>query len=387
MHVMERKMQDKPYPQRRRTPSFSSSLLDAIYRSIDESKSNLDEDPQLGFFNQTTHNSKHNNNLSYKFNYNHGVYVNKEKLNHHRAVMIEDWMEKQSSKSSQFINSTTSSSSESSYGAVFSSSETDTTHKPRHQKRNSEKNQQKQKPQREGGFARTKLGALKIYGELNQKVKQPISPGSRIASFLSSIFNSAGNVKKAKKMCYVGAVEDASFENKYSKSSSSPCFSSSASSFSRRSCMSKTPGKCSNNGVKRSVRFYPVSVILGEEDSHPSLLPLSSSVRKMTRSSSIKEVKKNSKENGAEAAARGFIKGYQNSDKGGKFGFIGFHGNGEDECNEEDDDDEDALSYSSSDLFELDHLIGAAGRYQEELPVYETTNLETNMAIANGLRL
>ncbi|XP_061361696.1 protein BIG GRAIN 1-like A [Gastrolobium bilobum] len=395
MHRRERSMREGSCPQRRRTPSFSSTLLDTIYRSIDESKTDLDEDQQLGLYNQTTHTSQH----SY-LNHNHGVYSEKggkKRMNLRRAVMIEDWMEKQSSNSSQFFNSS-SSSSECSSGGVFSSSETDSTFKKqvsrpkieRPQKhmnkdhRNSEK-QEQQKPQREGGFTRNKLRALKIYGELNQKVKQPISPGSRIASFLSSIF-SYENVKKAK-MCYVGAVEDVSFEHK----SKSPCFSSSASSFSRRSCMSKTPSsdkKKSTNGVKRSVRFYPVSIILGEDseqpscykyiyESEPSLLPLSSSVRKITRNSSIKELKNTVlvKENGAEAAARDFIKGYRNSGKG-EFDFRGFY----------EDDEDDALSYSSSDLFELDHLIGAA-RYQEELPVYETTNLETNKAIAKGLHL
>ncbi|KAK7281259.1 hypothetical protein RIF29_09073 [Crotalaria pallida] len=369
---MERKMHyhNKPYPQRRRTPSFSSTLLDTIYHSIDESKSNLHNDSQKGHFNQTTHNSKHTTNFSHNFNYNQvEKSVRKEKMNLHRAIMIEDWMEMKSSRSSNFMNSTTSSSSES----MFSSSETDTTHKPRQH--------QKQRPQREGSFARTtKLRALKIYGELNQKVKQPISPGSKIATFISSIFhNSSGNVKKAQKMCYVGAIEDINFEHKYSisKSSSSPCFSSSASSFSRRSCMAKTPaGKSRNDGVKRCVRFS-----LGEEDSHASnLFPLPSNIRNMTRCSSIKEVKKkNSKENCVEEAS--CCKGSSS-----KFGLRGFYCNGENKC-DEDDDDDDALSYSSSDLFELDHLIGAAGRYQEELPVYETTNLETNKAIANGFRL
>ncbi|KAI4344576.1 hypothetical protein L6164_011784 [Bauhinia variegata] len=313
--------------------------------------------------------------------------------------MIEDWMEKQSSQCSTLFNSTSSSSECSSVGGVFSSSETETSCKfrsgPKSERTkkyhiNTDKHQQQKQPQHEGGFARTKLRALKIYSELNQKVKQPISPGSRIACFLSSIFNS-GNVKKAK-MCYVGAAEDVSFEHK----SKSPCFSSSASSYSRRSCMSKTPssakGKSSNvNGVKRSVRFYPVSVILGE-DSHPSgykyvyendpsLMPLPS-VRKITRSSSIKDLKNSvtSKENGGEAAARGFLKGYQNPSKG-KFDYGGLFDNIE----EDDDDEVDAESCSSSDLFELDHLIGT-GRYQQELPVYETTNLETNKAIANGLR-
>ncbi|KAJ1402506.1 hypothetical protein SESBI_27913, partial [Sesbania bispinosa] len=212
-------------------------------------KYTIDEDQQQGLYNNQTTHTKQNHDV-------HSEKGGRERMNLRRAVMLEDWMEKQSSQSSQLLNSS-SSSSECSSGGVFSSSETETTSKKqrsrpkcersrKHDHRNSER-QQQQKPQREGGFARTKLRALKIYGELNQKVKHPISPVSRIASFLSSIFNSE-NVKKAK-MCYVGAVEDVSFEHK----SKSPCFSSSASSFSRRSCMSKTPSSArgnSNNGVK-----------------------------------------------------------------------------------------------------------------------------------------
>ncbi|BAU02164.1 hypothetical protein VIGAN_11161000 [Vigna angularis var. angularis] len=46
----------------------------------------------------------------------------------------------------------------------------------------------------------------------------------------------------------------------------------------------------------------------------------------------------------------------------------------------------DAANYSSSDLFELDHLsVMGNNRYREELPVYETTHVNTNRAIANGL--
>ena len=77
--------------------------------------------------------------------------------------------------------------------------------------------------------------------------------------------------------------------------------------------------------------------------------------------------------------------GFEANRKSGtkKFDFGGFYDN-EDE--DDEDDDDDIQSCSSSDLFELDHLVGAR-RYQEELPVYETTNLETNKAIANGLCL
>lgn len=344
MHSREKSL----FPQRRRTPSFSSILLDTIDHSIDEDE-NQKPCP-----------------------YKNGI--EKKSMNLRQAVMIEDWMEK---------NYTSTSSSECSSAGIFSSSETDSSYNKQRSKThkhmnlihhiNSEKQQQQQQQNKkkqqgwEDGFTRTKLRALKIYGELNQKVKQPISPGSKIATFLSSIFNSH-NVKKAK-MCYVGAVEDVSFDHK----SKSPCFSSSVSSFSRRSCMSKTPSK-SNNGVKRTVRFYPVSVILGE-DSEQQQQQKPSTVRKSTRNS-VKEVKKinnvvvGDKEKGG--------------DKSG-FDFRRFCDNGEDDY-EDDEDDNDAGSYSSSDLFELDHLIGD-GRFREELPVYETTNLETNKAIANGLCL
>ncbi|KAK7303986.1 hypothetical protein RJT34_14949 [Clitoria ternatea] len=365
---MERSIREESiYPQRKRTPSFSSTLLDAIYHSIHESKSNLDDERQLGQFPTSP---KQNNNIFNYNNYNPETEhksCNKMKMNLHRAVMIEDWIENQSSHNSSksSFSCCSSHSSSSSSGAMFSSLETGRTHKP---KPKTEK-QQLQKPKREGGFARTKLRALKIYGEsLNRKVKQPISPGSRIATFLGYIFNSAGNVKKPK-MCDVGAVEDVTLEH----TSKSPCISSSESSISRRSCMSKT-NKPSNGTNKRTVRFYPVSVIHRyTHENDPSLLPLPSSVRKMTRACSVKEGKKTSvvKENGK------FIKGYQNSSN--KFGFRGFY-------DDDSDDDDDNVSYSSSDLFELDHLL-VGGRYQEELPVYETTNLETNKAIANGLHL
>ncbi|KAL5065819.1 hypothetical protein RYX36_027556 [Vicia faba] len=350
MHSREKSLY--PHPQRRRTPSFSSILLDTIDLSIDEVE------------NQQT------------CLYKNGI--EKQRMNLRQAVMIEDWMEK---------NYTSTSSSECSSGGIFSSSETDSSYNRQRSKTqkhmnlihciNSEKQQQQNKKTKnkkekkkkqqgwEDGFTRTKLRALKIYGELNQKVKQPISPGSKIATFLSSIFNSH-NVKKAK-MCYVGAVEDVSFDHK----SKSPCFSSSVSSFSRRSCMSKTTPSKSNNGVKRTVRFYPVSVILGED---PEQQQQPSTVRKSTRNSvevkKINNVVVGDKEKGG--------------DKSG-FDFRRFCDNGEDD-DDDDDDDNDAESYSSSDLFELDHLIGG-GRFREELPVYETTNLETNKAIANGLCL
>lgn len=384
------KWEKETNPRRRRTQSFSSSLLDAIYRSIDESKA--DDNQEQGEEEAKSYIRDRAMNMKKKQK------EQKERTNLRRAIMIESWIEKQSVQSSTLSNSASSSSAESSSGAMWSSSETESTQKQRSfktkpfrcttsglssqsekkmtltqfEQRSSDKNQPKKmtttKPEN-NGFSKTKLKALKIYGEL-KKVKQPISPGGRIASFINSIFNS-GNVKKAK-MCYVGAVEDVTSET----ITKSAC--SSASNFSR-SCLSKTTSSRAKhstiNGAKRSVRFYPVNMILGEDkcvyEEDPSLMPLSS-IRGYVRSSSSKEEEPR-KDKGVERETRAFLRGFCDV-------------NGEADDEEEEEDDDGAKSYSSSDLFELDHLVGI-GRYREELPVYETTSLKTNQAIANGLIL
>ncbi|KAL0015033.1 hypothetical protein SO802_002102 [Lithocarpus litseifolius] len=369
MYRREKTLREDTFPQSRRTPSFSSTLLDSIYRSIDES------DPNQPHFNDSTTFKKQSNSSSKRATW--VVEQEKEVLNLRRTVMIEDWMEKQSIHSSVLLNSASSSSESSSGTAVFSSSETESTYKhkakPKLQSSKKQMNtdyrslEKQSKPKiTEGGLTKTKSKALKIYGEL-KKVKQPISPGGRIASFLNSIFNS-DNVKKAK-MCYVGAAKDVNLEPNKSKSACS----SSASSYSR-SCLSKNPASRPklSNGIKRSVRFYPFGVIVGEDsqpcghkciyEEDPSLMPIPA-LRKISNTCSVKE--------GTTTTSA--------------FHLRGFHGN-ERVIDDDDDEDEDAESYSSSDLFELDHLVGI-GRYREELPVYETTSLVTNHAIANGFIL
>ncbi|XP_050382426.1 protein BIG GRAIN 1-like C isoform X2 [Argentina anserina] len=316
---------------RRRNPSFSSSLLDSIYRSIDESNCG---EGDVGFVRESR---KQSSSVSKREEAKGG---GGGKTNLRRAMMIENWVERQSVHSSMFTNSA-SSSSESSSGAAFSSSDqTESSYKRRSKQspvvlsvrsENMEKAKSQSGSGGGGGFTKTKLRALKIYGEL-KKAKQPISPGGKIASFINSIFNS-GNVKKAK-MCYVGAVEDVSTSEHVNKSTKS------------------------SNGNKRSVRFYPISVILGEDDSNisshkcvyeqdPSLMP-KPTFQKYARTS-------------GQSFRRSF-------------------------CEDVDDDESEAESYSSSDLFELNQPVGI-GRYTEELPVYETTNFRTNQAIAKGLIL
>lgn len=60
------------------------------------------------------------------------------------------------------------------------------------------------------------------------------------------------------------------------------------------------------------------------------------------------------------------------------------------EDEDEDEDDDDEVSCGSSDLFELENFLEIGmdvDRYGEELPVYETTHVDTNRAIANGFIL
>ncbi|XP_042510141.1 protein BIG GRAIN 1-like A [Macadamia integrifolia] len=438
MERWEKPLREDRYRHARANPSFSSTLLDVIYRSIDEGEDPREE--ELILYRETMR-KKQSSCVR-----GSSVLPEEEMANLRRACLIEQWMEKKVSekvvvrrkssapdfdfkppkrgndRNSLLLNST-SSSSDSSCGGGFSSSETESVYgarsrssglkpvrtvvpvrsekPPRHEQQQRQFNdfdahfQQRsnsvpqQKPKHESGFTKTKSRALKIYGDL-KKVKQPISPGGRLSSFLNSLFT-AGNQKKAKissSTSSVGGIDD---ERKSKSAQASTC--SSASSFSR-SCLSKTPssrGKLSN-GMKRSVRFYPVSVIVDEDCrpcGHKSLyeddpnLKAIKTVRKIGEAPLHNEELQfhlREKNRRVEEAARDLLKGYQ---KKCDFNMRDLH-----EDVDDDEDDDDAASYSSSDLFELDNLAAIGiERYHEELPVYETTHLHTNRAIANGLIL
>lgn len=189
----------------------------------------------------------------------------------------------------------------------------------------------------------------------------PASPGARLASFLNALFTSAGSPRKPKipipAAASVAAAAGGGGEDSACSSSTSSC---------RRSCLSKTPPAADQRRAsgadagKRSVRFYPVSVIV-DEDSQPcghkrlqddagnTAAPVAARVEELLRAA------------GAGAGA-------------------------EAEVEAEDEGDGDG-SESSSDLFELENLtvMMRGGRFRNELPVYETTDPHTNRAIAQGL--
>ncbi|GLT49707.1 hypothetical protein SLA2020_232460 [Shorea laevis] len=355
---------------RKENPSFSATLLDAIYRSIDEPSGGKGE-KEVIFYRETMRKK-----------------VSSEKAAAGRRKSMADF--------DAGILNLSSSSSDSSSGGGFSSSESDsfygvksrsssytagyTAQRPKPirtsvsgwNERYVPPQFETQKPKHEGGLNRTKSKALKIYSDL-KKVKQPTSPGGRLASFLNSLFTT-GNAKKAK-------ISSSVYEEGKTPSSST-C--SSASSFSR-SCLSKTPSS-RGNGAKRSVRFWPVSTIV-DEDCRPcgekSLHETEQSTVTTSRNRDL-ELRIMEENRRVVEAAKDLLKNYQKKKE--EFDMRKLSNNVNEGESSDEEDEDDAASYASSDLFELDNLsVIGVERYHEELPVYETTHLDTNRAIANGL--
>ncbi|KAJ0090534.1 hypothetical protein Patl1_13805 [Pistacia atlantica] len=401
MYNWERTLRENRYRQEKKNtnPSFSSSLLDEIYRST-STDDGTTKSPDMKFYRETMQKKQSKN------RFKSDRTIQEEQMSSlRRACLIEKWMEKKgnekaSNKQRQFLTeyerkshqdhdhdqdvlffSSTSSSSDSSSGG-FSSSDTDSLYGSRTRSScfvrpkpvrtgipaQPEKTKKTERalfyhtPKFEETLIKSKSRALKIYSNL-KKVKQPISPGGRLASFINSLFT-AGNAKKTKRNSKSGQV--------------STC--SSASSFSR-SCLSKNSPSTRErlrNGVKRSVRFYPVSVIV-DEDCRPC------GHKRIYEEKKEEELKFQGieRKEGVGEVAREFLKDYHQNQKKSELMMRDVRVNFEGDDNEDDDD---AASYSSSDLFELDHLaVIGNNRYCEELPVYETTHFDTNRAIANGL--
>lgn len=312
--------------QRRKMPSFSSSLLDEIYHSIDQP---TDHQPPLHPVPQRR---------------NAAAQVEEEIESLRRAIMVEKWMENYSATAkARHLPSNSASSTDSS---IFTSSETESsasrpTPKPPAQKA----------AKIEGRFTRTKSRALKIYGDL-KKVKEPISPGGRIASFLNSIFSP----KKSQNVEEWGSVRKSR-----SMKDATTC------SLASRSCLSKNPNSSrGNNKSKRSVRFCPVSVIVDEHSQpcgHKRIYggdeqsPINAAMPQVGSQFIKKNIDSFRLYEGKNARKHEFRRFYEN------------------------EGDFDDKSCASSDLFELENI----GAYHEELPVYGTTDLKMNRAIASGL--
>ncbi|XP_010462327.1 PREDICTED: protein BIG GRAIN 1-like B [Camelina sativa] len=362
-----------------RHPSFSSSLLDQIYRSIDDSSPNSSSSMRK---------TKHRNR-------DETTTARVSSSSNRRATSAADGfirsrnLKKNLEQEPVFFklsSATTSTSSDSSGG--FSSFESDSfyrrsksspaihssSHHPKPIRTTVVVEPNSTKKQEHGGsFLKTKSKALRIYTDL-KKVKQPISPGGRLATFLNSIFTGAGNTKKLNKI-------NTTTVNSAAAASSATTTCSSASSFSR-SCLSKTPS--SSEKSKRSVRFCPVNVIFDEDSSNSNKYSNNnkreydeSTRHHPHRNFDTLEIRVMEENRRVIEAAKDLLRTYQNSNKD----VVKISGHDEEE--DEEDEDDDALSCTSSDLFELDNLSAIGiDRYREELPVYETTRLNTNRIVS-----
>ncbi|CAI9782623.1 unnamed protein product [Fraxinus pennsylvanica] len=305
---------------RRKKQTFASSLLDAIYHSIDDSVGLKEQ--EVGDF--VIHER------------NNVAEVEERIESIRRAIMIEKWIENYRSITPRHFASNSGSSTDSS---MFSPSETESSSLFTGQKLNQRRDLIPERlckiapleTDRKGGFIRTKS---KIFRE-SKKVKEPYSPGAKIANFLNSIF-SPRNLKKNQ-----GMEESNSVRKSKSMKDTTTC------SLASRSCLSRTMSLRANKS-KKSVQISSVSNCNAED-----------------------------------SVGSSFIK--KNIDS-----FRDFEGKNlrKHEIREvyEDDNDVDDKSCASSDLFELEN-IGRVGirSYEEDLPVYGTTSLRMNKAIASGL--
>lgn len=265
----------------RKKPSFSSSLLDAIYRSIDESDGGSP-----------------------------GAALSSTSKRQITSVDQKRMLIPQPPANLRRHVSTSSSSDCSSFGG-FSSSDADSTARPRPVHTRCDRYCSDPPPERK----RPSSIGSRIRDLRN--LRAPASPGARVAAFLNSIF--AGGGGKPKKPKFGGVQEK-----------------------SARSCISKMPAS-SRGDKQRSVHFSPANITAVDESRkkrHYGEFPMATRDRRMV----------------LEDLLRGI---------------------------DLEEEESDCESVSSSELFELDNL-SATGRFRDELPVYETTDLRTNRAIARG---
>ncbi|WOL02627.1 protein BIG GRAIN 1-like [Canna indica] len=324
-------------------PSFSSTLLDAIYRSIDET----DGRGATGGAARDRY-----------------APTTAPKRTHPPLRPTAERRSAAGRCRALAPISTSSSSDKSSYGGFSSSSEPDsvvarlkpirTTGAPlssappplpaaAFDRREEEEKKKKKKT----GSIRGKLRDMR-----GPKSAAPASPGARLAGFLGSLLSAvSGTPRRPPPRSPAAAAVNGCDDSACSTASSHS-----------RSCLTKKPSTReraapSAEGGKRTVRFYPVSVIV-DEDLRPcgqKSVYEADPVSSRRPSAAAMEARRR-----VEELLRGMA----------------------------EEDEEEEMSDSSSDLFELENLtaIGRGGGRMDELPVYETTRLESNISFSQSQR-
>ncbi|KAJ8448790.1 hypothetical protein Cgig2_011411 [Carnegiea gigantea] len=247
---------------------------------------------------------------------------------------------------------------------------------------------------KEAIFVKTRSRAHKIYSNLKY-LKQPISPGARLTSLISALFVKEGKTKKTTTAAVNSTVDggggggEGRRECKSEQAPTTP---------STRSCLSRNSSKKKKfeDGVKRTVRFCPVGVIVGEDSrpcGHKSLFgddedyyyDFEEEKKKKLERENERAKLQQAKQRQLEEMALDLLNGYwdsklssksHNQKVNDKINHVDYGVNhGKNYNHDDDDDDDDGVSCSSSDLFELDHLSSVG----DELPVYETTHFDSKI--------
>ncbi|GER36052.1 hypothetical protein STAS_12359 [Striga asiatica] len=361
MAVDHERLTQKP---RRKQPSFSSSLLDAIYRSIDETGAQNDiQDFDL-------HKRK-----------NGPQKIEKEIESLRRAIMIEKWIENPTHHVTP--SNSSGSSIESTRSSTFSPTDTETSSSASKKSSRNTKNTPpttEAQPKRDGKLTIAKIRARKIYGEL-KKAKEPISPGGRISSFLNAIFSPRASKNNPAR------EDERGPKNSVTKSRS-------VNEFASRSCLSKS--QFSSRGIISS------SNNVNNNNNNNNIMMINDKKSKFTRSVRFL-VDENNKglygeeyltgPNGPVVGSR-YIKKNIDSLRLHDAKNVKKHEFRESNYyyhhhhHKEESEFDDMMSCASSDLFELENIgragPGGMGGYEEELPVYGTTSFKMNQVIRGG---
>ncbi|KAL8139813.1 hypothetical protein V2J09_005834 [Rumex salicifolius] len=413
-------------------PSFSSTLLDSICRSFDDSGHDRSLKSGDGCF------KGGNSNTETMMSRSGSCYLDRSVRGiadggGSRDRIVDRWMEKTTTRHEEFVirrrsiplnrensaaasdfrrslgsvkmKSASTSSSDSSSGFGFSSSDTDSvsgnkkkkslkpirtsvsdseTFRPLNTQFESsadeilyrKKRHSDQRPAKCDERKTAKSRAMKIYGEL-KRIKQPISPGGKVASFLNSLFSAGGSGKKQRistsmpstttignyyrESCDREIREISECKSNFTTPSTPSC--STASSYTR-SCLSKLPASSGRyGGEKRSVRFSPLSVNVDEElgarGNRDGDLSGTTSRRKSETELTLRVVDNNRKS--VEEVAKDLMRNYYKKweiDNANEMKMI-----------KDQENDEDVESCCSADLFELENLMEiGVHKYSAELP-------------------
>ncbi|KMS96106.1 hypothetical protein BVRB_002180 [Beta vulgaris subsp. vulgaris] len=391
MSKFETNVHNVSHRRRSKNPSFSSILLDAVYRSIDEdyhqhhNHSRTTPTSPTQSIKQSECKTEALKQRRTKMRSDSTL----ETVDLRRAIMIESWIDKNQHQQQQqqsqrkhfhlgdlldqkirIVRQKSAPSSRRTTTTITSDNDSSTTHNLSSSSSSCFTNLTPRSSSRDQSssriFTKTKSRALKIYGDLKKSKQQntPISPGRKIAAFLNSIFRNSGN-----------SPARSSPELKIPAISNSNC--SSASSFSRSCLTNKTSSsEKSTPATKRSVRFYPVSVIVDEDSrpcGHKSLHKNENEESKKLASPLMDSTGTGEQMKWRREKEIDTLMMMINTNCGDNQRHVSrFHGDSDEEMEEEDDE-----SCASSDLFELENFssIGVS-RYYEELPVYGTTSLK-----------